>query len=73
MAHTAKASYTLEPVNDIQYDDDVITNDIEVYDVEVYDVITNDPPIETITSDKKCKDVSVSIGYWTNRGKFVFY
>lgn len=68
MAHTAKASHTLEPVNDIQYDDDVITNDIEVYDV-----ITNDPPIETITSDKKCKDVSVSIGYWTNRGKFVFY
>lgn len=63
MAHTANASHTLEPENDNQYDDDV----------EVYDVITNDPPIETITSDKKCKDVSVSIGYWTNRGKFVFY
>ena len=64
MAHTANASHTLEPENDNQYDDN---------DIKVYDVITNDPPIETITSDKTCKDVSVSIGYWTNRGKFVFY
>lgn len=64
MAHTATASPTLEPDNDIQYDDN---------DIEVYDVITNDPPIETIAADKTCKDVSVSIGYWTNRGKFVFY
>lgn len=64
MAHTANASHTLEPENDNQYDDN---------DIEVYDVITNDPPIETIAADKTCKDVSVSIGYWTNRGKFVFY
>ena len=71
MAHTATASHALEPDNDIQYDDNDIQYDDN--DIEVYDVITNDPPIETITSDKTCKDVSVSIGYWTNRGKFVFY
>ena len=71
MAHTATASHTLEPDNDIQYDDNDIQYDDN--DIEVYDVITNDPPIETIAADKTCKDVSVSIGYWTNRGKFVFY
>ena len=58
MAHTSRASgETLKELS--------ITNQ------EIDDVITNDQPVST--TDDTCKDVSVSIGYWTNRGKFIFY
>ena len=68
MAHTSRANPTLKPGESLK---ELTVTNPENDDVHIYDVITNDPPVST--TDDTCKDVSVSIGYWTNRGKFIFY
>ena len=69
MAHTSRANPTLKPGESLK-EPSIINPEIDD-GMRIYDVITNDPPVSTI--DDTCKDVSVSIGYWTNRGKFIFY
>ena len=69
MAHTSRANPTLKSGESLK--ELSITNPENDDDIHIYDVITNDPPVST--TDDTCKDVSVSIGYWTNRGKFIFY
>jgi hypothetical protein len=63
MAHTSRANTTLKPGESLK--ELSITNPENDDGMHIYDVITNDQPV-SITDDT-CKDVSVSIGYWTNR------
>lgn len=69
MAHTSRANPTLKLDESLK--EFSITNPEIDDDIHIYDVITNDPPVST--TDDTCKDVSVSIGYWTNGGKFILY